>query len=101
MVAMYLPDYGSPRQLGAELGQAERQLRLAVPALKLELRDVQPPLPDDDGGFFYIAPPKRLKDSSVATIKDRRRDFMTSVTTAARELVRHWPRSSSVMARAR
>ena len=51
-----------------------------------------PPLPDGSGGFFYVAPPKVLKDMGPKTVGAVRRDLMTSIAAVGRELVSASPR---------
>ena len=51
-----------------------------------------PPLLDGSGGFFYIAPPKALKDVGPKAVSAVRRDLMTSIVAVGRELVSRNPR---------
>ena len=51
-----------------------------------------PPLPDGSGGFFYISPPKTLKDVGPKAVSAVRRDLMTSIVAVGRELVSASPR---------
>ena len=65
LTALLLPDYSSGRQRQSDLAEAEKELQLAAPAVRFCLKLHTPPLPDGSGDFFYVAPPKVLKDVAL------------------------------------
>ena len=60
--------------------------------MRFDLKLHIPPLPDGSGGFFYVAPPKVLKDVGPKAVGAVRRDLMTTIVAVGRELVRTSPR---------
>ena len=52
-----------------------------------------PPLPDGNGGFFYVLPPKLLKYIRAKAVSAVRRDLMTSIVAVGRALAVSWPRA--------
>ena len=92
LAALLLPDYSSGRQRQADLAEAGKELQLAAPAVRFSLKLHIPPLPDGSGGFFYVAPPKVLKDVGPKAVSAVRRDLMTAIVAVGRELVSASPR---------